>query len=147
MALYSFHTLGTSLQRNCHCKCGVRKYSWTAPQSPRARPAFLKIQHIFCSLKITLSPMLGLTSVSCWRLHPPAPLRPCRTVRRPYFPPQASRQRVATSSLSLVSILYPLYKGENGFKASGFGNVIIRILSFLTEVWAVGKHHSVWIPA
>lgn len=104
--------------------------------------------HFLFIKKITLSPMLGLTSLSCWRLHSPTPLRPCRTARRPYCPPQASKQIVAPSSFSLWSAFYVYFTKEKMvLKVSGSGNVIIRILFFLTEVWALGKHDSAWIPA
>lgn len=49
--------------------------------------------------------------------------------------------------LFLVSILCQLYKGGNGSKFSWSRNVATGILFFLTTVWALMKHESVWIPA
>lgn len=49
--------------------------------------------------------------------------------------------------LFLVSILCQLYEGGSGSKFSWSRSVAIGILFFLTTVWALMKHASVWIPA
>lgn len=136
MALFGFSQTGNQLREKLPLQsvvCG--NIPGHLLRAPRARPAFLKIQHIFCSLKTT--PALqwpGLTSLPGWRLcllHPHCPAGPWRGST--LFPTGASDSAAFPSPVSILCRLH------NGSKVSRLSNRTMRILFYLTTVWALVK--------